>query len=215
MLRRRCIGHGSLLKFPSTRAAFARPGPGACPVPRLLAPMQPSDSLVAVGRGSGSPCARPTSRRTLLLGPRARARASADARASESGHRVPVAPVLREEWEGLPGSWVVLFPVPWSSTPPDVRSPRPLHAVTTLLPSDFVTSSASGMSSFRGCILHGPLARVPTHRPRVAPDGARLATGRPGSAFTGRIRTRWTTNRILEVIAPPFLRPALPGRTTK
>jgi hypothetical protein len=34
--RRLCVGHGSLLKFTSTRTAFAPPGPGCLPVPRLL-----------------------------------------------------------------------------------------------------------------------------------------------------------------------------------
>jgi len=39
------IGHGSLLKITSTRAAFARLGPGSILFPNVHAPMQPSDSL--------------------------------------------------------------------------------------------------------------------------------------------------------------------------
>ena len=37
---------GSLLKFTSTRAAFARPVPGATPFPDVHAPTRPSDSLM-------------------------------------------------------------------------------------------------------------------------------------------------------------------------
>ena len=40
-----CIGHGSLLKVTSTRAAFARLGPGVTLFPNVHARMQPSDSL--------------------------------------------------------------------------------------------------------------------------------------------------------------------------
>src|SRR5262245_37197062 len=39
------LGHGSLLKITSTRAACARPGPGITPFPDVNAPMPPSDSL--------------------------------------------------------------------------------------------------------------------------------------------------------------------------
>src|SRR4029434_8109416 len=41
----RSMGHGSLLKCPATRAAFARPGPSATSFPDVTAPMPPSDSL--------------------------------------------------------------------------------------------------------------------------------------------------------------------------
>src|SRR5262245_32453529 len=39
------MGHGALLKVPSTRAALARLGPGVTLFPAVLAPLQPSDSL--------------------------------------------------------------------------------------------------------------------------------------------------------------------------
>ena len=54
-LRRRCAGHGSLRKITPTRAAFARPGPGAIPFPDVVARMQPSDSLIPIGLGYGRP----------------------------------------------------------------------------------------------------------------------------------------------------------------
>ena len=43
------------LRLTSARAAFARPGPHATAFPDVFAPMQPSDSLVPVGRRSGRP----------------------------------------------------------------------------------------------------------------------------------------------------------------
>ena len=54
-VRRRSAGHGSGRPLTSTRAAFARPGPGRCPFPDVIARMQPSDSLIPIGRGSGRP----------------------------------------------------------------------------------------------------------------------------------------------------------------
>ena len=53
--RRRSAGHGSLRTITPTRAAFARPGPGGYPFPGVIARMQPSDSLIPIGLGSGRP----------------------------------------------------------------------------------------------------------------------------------------------------------------
>ena len=53
--RRRSAGHGSLRTITPPRAAFARPGPGGYPFPGVIARMQPSDSLIPIGRGSGRP----------------------------------------------------------------------------------------------------------------------------------------------------------------
>ena len=53
--RRRSAGHGSLRTITPTRAAFARPGPGGSPFPGVIARMQPSDTLIPIGLGSGRP----------------------------------------------------------------------------------------------------------------------------------------------------------------
>ena len=53
--RRRSAGHGSLRTITPTRTAFARPGPGGSPFPGVIARMQPSDSLIPIGLGSGRP----------------------------------------------------------------------------------------------------------------------------------------------------------------
>ena len=64
--RRRSAGHGSFRTITPTRAAFARPGPGGYPFPGVIARMQPSDSLIPIGLGSGRPLpsAYPSARAT-------------------------------------------------------------------------------------------------------------------------------------------------------
>ena len=98
----------SLLKLISTRAAFARPGPGATPFPDVNARIRPSDSLVPIDCGYGLPLpsvylgADASSLRSHLRGvgrPCAHPRAHG---ASESGHRVSVAPEITEEKRGPP-----------------------------------------------------------------------------------------------------------------
>ena len=77
--------------------------------------------------------------------------------------------------------------VPWSTTPPGATTPRPF-SVWSLLPSGFPIPWAPGrITFFRGCMSHGPLARVPTlrrirYRPRRK---ARLTLGRAGFAPAG------------------------------
>ena len=86
-----------------TRAAFARPGPGANPFPDVLARMQPSDSLPPVGRGSGRPW--PVA--------------------------YPVPRATRRK-KGLPGAWAVLFQRAVGSDPAGCAS-RLAHRVETAI----------------------------------------------------------------------------------
>ena len=73
-----------------------------------------------------------------------------------------------------------------------------------------------GLHSFRGCISHGPHARVPTLR-RSRYRDRRQARYRPGRAhpWPGGICTRWTMNEVSSSHSHNLtpLRPALPGRT--
>jgi hypothetical protein len=108
-----------------------------------------ASSMRSPSRGVGRPRAHPRARG-----------------ASESGDRVSVAPGCTEEKQGSPR--YLGRPracVPWSKTPPGALYPRPLTD-RGLLPSDGATSSAPGLTRFRGCIAHGPHVRVPTHRRR-------------------------------------------------
>ena len=65
--RCQCIGHVSLLKFALTRAAFARLGPGATRSPASTLLFSSATPICPSVARSGSPCARPTPRRDLLL----------------------------------------------------------------------------------------------------------------------------------------------------
>jgi hypothetical protein len=107
----------------------------------------------------------------------------------------PSAPVRREEWRGPPRLLGhPRTPVPWAPTPPDVRVPRPLHAATSLSPSDVVTSSASEMSSFRGCVLQGPVGCVPPHRPRGYPRRRQARDRSSGLSLSPGGFLRWMTD---------------------
>jgi len=100
------IGHVSLLKFTSARAAFARPGPGAAPVPPTSSlvrspPTPPSPSTAA----PVSPCLRPTLAWMLVLcgatcvASAGRARIHGREERPEMDDRLSVAPdVAREKW---------------------------------------------------------------------------------------------------------------------
>src|SRR6266478_2520647 len=104
------MGHGSLLKFPSTRAAFALPGPAANPFPDFDVPMPPSDSLppsatAPVPLANGLPrCGR------WFYAPRGRRHVRPPRAVRRS--RVTGSPSRRDvsrRGEGLPGYGTVLF----------------------------------------------------------------------------------------------------------
>jgi hypothetical protein len=104
------IGHVSLLKFTTTRAAFAPLGPGATPFPNFSARMQPSDSLTSIGASSGLPLLGAYLGANAVLCPSgSRARVRGDAAVGEwsPGPRRTGFPSRRHE--GLPGFWSVLL----------------------------------------------------------------------------------------------------------
>jgi len=207
------VGQDSLRKITPTRAAFARPGPETTPFPDVSARMRPSDSLVPVGRGFGSPRLRPTSMRVLFL--------AADGCPRKPANVGEGSPDLRgpesfEERRGPPRCLGrPLSCVPWSETPPGATSPRPTSTERLLSPSRLPTPWAPGIGLFSWLPTHGPHVRVPTHR-RLRYRNRRKAHYRPGRAHpwpggfppAGR-RTKF--HRASAYSDP--LRPALPGRT--
>ena len=197
--RRRCAGHGSLLKFTSTRAALARPGPGACPFPDVTARMRPSDSLAPVGLGF----ARPLPSAYLAAGASSvpcsgRQRVRPQTRcASECCHRISVAPVCSRG-----GAWASQISgpssscVPWSKTPPGAALPSPNGGGAA---AAFRRSNALGTRKVMGFVAAWPTAhtlaggRVPTHRRTMHPsqgagNAARLSSG-PGGLTLDRVGT--------------------------
>ena len=125
-------------------AAFARPGPGAVPFTDVTARMQPSDSLIPFGFGSGRPSpsaylAADASFVPLRVHPRTR-------NASEMGHRLSVKPVCSRG--GVRASQVSGSSpscVPWSKTPPGAAPSSPL-AERPRSPSGGTTPWAPGTS---------------------------------------------------------------------
>ena len=172
------------LRLTPARAAFARPGPHATAFPDVNAPMQPSDSLVPVGRRSGRPSPAATSVRRLVL--HRRTGASADrCNAGDISTPAPHKPALSRgetRVSQVPGPSSSC--VPWSSTPPGATTPRPF-SVRSLLPSGESIPWAPGNMFLSWLPTHGPLARVPTLR-RIRYRLRRQARYRPGGLTLGR-----------------------------
>ena len=167
------------LRLTPARAAFARPGPHATAFPDVNAPMQPSDSLVPLGRRSGrpSPAAYP----------------GAEACSSPS-HRCPRGPVQRRRHfypgsphagsvprrdKGIPGAWAILFVRAVVIEPAGCVPPLAHLSVRSLLPSGQTIPWAPGNIFLSWLPTHGPLARVPTLR-RIRYRLRREARYRPG-----------------------------------
>jgi len=193
------MGHGSLLKVTSTRAAFARPGPGVTLFPDVLAPMQPSDSLppsatAPVPLASGLPrCGR--------LFCASEADDTCARQRVVRRRRVTGSPQDRkwvEERRGPPRLLDRPLPTCHGRTPRRIRSsPRPLRAEGVVAFKSFSTLGIREEYRFRGRMLHGPHVRMPTHR-RGHFWHRRKARYRLGRAhpWPGGIRTRWTTDEV-------------------
>ena len=161
--------------------------------PLLCSPPTPSSPSATA---PVSPCWPPTTVRVLV---QVRQRLHPQTRCPpETGHRVSVAPGSTEERCGPPRLLGRPLPACRGRTPRRERpSPRPTSSVRPPSPSREPTLWAPGMCSFRGCMSHGPHARVPTHR-RPRHRDRRKAHYRPGRAhpWSGGARTRWTTYEV-------------------
>src|SRR5262249_50633822 len=173
---------GSLLKITSTRAAFARPGPGVTPFPDVNAPMQPSDSLPPSAPAL-VPLADSLPRCERLFCAH-RADDTCARKRVVRRRRVTGSPRDRH-WsrrgEGLPGSWAVLF-VRAMVEHPAGYDPLLAHLTQrSLWPSSNSALSASGKVIGFGAAY--PMARTFACR-RIADSiseaVARLATGSGG-----------------------------------
>ena len=86
--------------------------------------MQPSDFPAPFGRGSGSPCQRPTSMQELVLSRAAHAPANAQ-RVGDGSPALRNTGFLRGEARTSRVTGPSSSCAPWSNTPPDMTSPRP------------------------------------------------------------------------------------------
>ena len=174
------------LRLTPTRAAFARPGPHATAFPDVNAPMQPSDSLVPVGRRSGRPSPAAYPGAEVLFFTAAPVPPLTGATPETFLPRLPISRLSPEEKRGDPRCLGHPLRACRALRPRRVRPPLAHLSVRSLLPSGCLTPWAPWKAdSFRGCMAHGPLVRVPTHR-RIRYRFRRKARYRPGGLTLGR-----------------------------
>jgi hypothetical protein len=142
------LGHVSLQKFATTRAAFARPAPRKSALPGVVARMQPSDSPAA-SAGALVPLAVGLPRDVRFCEPARRAYVNAR-RVGRVRCGSPAAPPCSWTARGLPGYRAVRTYVPWSATPPRGIPPRPFAVVSPAAFSGIERLGFPGSIAFRG-----------------------------------------------------------------
>ena len=186
------------MKITSTRAAFARPGPGVIPFPDVVAPMQPSDSLppsattpvpLAAAYLDADACSVPREADDTC----ARLRAVRRRRVTGS----PQDRDVSRKGEGLPGYGAVLFIRAMVEHPAGYGPLLAHHTEKPLLPSgksgpwasgkDIGFGAACPMARTFACLriaeaISGPVARLAT-------GSGGLTLSRAGFAPAGRQTT--------------------------
>ena len=186
------------LRLTSARAAFARPGPHATAFPDVSALMQPSDSLVPVGRRSGRPSPTAYPGAQVLFFTAAPVPPLTAATPETFLPRLPISRLSPEEKRGDPRC--LGHPVRacrGRTTPPDAYRPSPISRCGRRRLQAIRDPRHPESLPISGLPTHGPRARVPTHR-RTRYRSRRKARYRPGRAhpWPGGICTRWMTNKV-------------------
>ena len=176
------------LRLTPTRAAFARPGPRATAFPDVTAPMQPSDSLAPFGRRSGHPSPAAYLGAEVLFFTAAPVPPPTGATPETFLPRLPASRLSPEDKRGDPRC----LGHPLRAC----RAQRPRRVRTAPRPSRGAVAIAFRRSHTLGTREHIPfVAAWPTAHSlaclrfaeSVTVSGARLATGRAGSPFAGRV----------------------------
>ena len=186
------------LRLTPARAAFARPGPHATAFPDVNALLQPSDSLVPVGRRSGRPSPTAYPGAEVLFFTAAPVPPLTGATPETFLPPAPHKPALsRGETRGSQVPGPSSSCVPCSTTPPGATAPRPsLGAVAVA----FRLSNTLGTLESRFLSwLHGSRpTRSRTYaspNPLPFPAQGSLPAGR-AHPWPGGFRTRWMTNKV-------------------
>ena len=176
------------LRLTPARAAFARPGPHATAFPDVNALMQPSDSLVPVGRRSGRPSPAAYLGAEVLFFTAAPVPPQTGATPETFLPRLPISRLSPEEIRGDPRC----LGHPLRAC----RGQRPRRVRTAPRPSRGAVAVAFRRPNALGTRKHIPfVATWPTAHSlaclrfaeSVTVSGARLATGRAGSPLAGRV----------------------------
>ena len=176
------------LRLTPARAAFARPGPHATAFPDVNAPMQPSDSLVPFARRSGrpSPAAYPGAQVLFFT-----AAPVPPPTGATPETFLPRLPIGRLSTRGKTRGSQVPGPssscVPWSSTPPGTYRPSPISRCGRCCLQAISYLGHPETCFFRGYLPTAHSLACLRFAESVTVSGARLATGRAGSPFAGRV----------------------------
>ena len=175
------------LRLTPARAAFARPGPHATAFPDVNAPMQPSDSLVPLGRRSGRPSPTAYLGAEGLFFTAAPVPPPPDATPESFLPRLPVRRLSPEESRGSPRCLGHPLRACRAPRPRQVRNaPRPARGALAVAfgPSDVL--STRNAFNFVALLHTAHSLAYLRFAQSVTVSGARLATGRAGSPFAGR-----------------------------
>ena len=173
------------LRLTSARAAFARSGPRATAFPDvfvLCSPPTPSSPSAATPI---VPRQRPTPARRTCSSPSHRYPREPKRHRRHFYPGSPPAGSVPRRVEGLPGAWAILFERAGVDHPAGCDRPSPALGTVAVAFRLSNTLGTRKADSFRGCMAHGPLARVPTHR-RIRYRVRRKARYRPGGLTLGR-----------------------------
>ena len=156
------------LRSPTSKLLCSPPTPS---LPSAAAPVIPRQRPTSVRRSCSSPphrCPRSPVQRRRHFYPGS-----------------PQAGSLPRRNEGIPGAWAILFERAGVDHPAGCDRPSPALGTVAVAFRLFNTLGTRKADSFRGCMIHGPLARVPTHR-RIRYRVRRKARYRPGGLTLGR-----------------------------
>ena len=176
------------LRLTPARAAFARPGPRATAFPDVTAPMQPSDSLAPFGRRSGHPSPAAYLGAEVLFFTAAPVPPPTGATPETFLPRLPASRLStrgKTRVSQVPGPSSSC--VPWSTTPPGATTPRPSLGEVAVAFRRVNTLGTRKHVSFVATYPRPTRSRAYAFAESVTVSGARLATGRAGSPFAGRV----------------------------
>ena len=181
-MRRSCSPNSSSHQHGPPLLGRVRTPPRSPTSTLLCSPPTPSSPSAAA---PVSPRQRPTSVRRSCSSPPHRCPRQPVQRRRHFYPGAPSAGSLPRRNEGLPGAWAILFVRAVVDHPARCDLPSPVPGAVAVA---FRLSNTLGTwkaDSFRGCMAHGPRARVPTHR-RVRYRSRRKARYRPGGLTLGR-----------------------------
>ena len=185
------------LRLTPTRAAFARPGPHAPAFPNVNALMQPSDSLVPLGRRSGRPSPTAYPGAEVLFFTAAPVPPLTGATPETFLPRLPISRLAPEEKRGDPRCLGHPLRACRAQRPRRVRTaPRPSRGAVAVAFRRDNTLGTRKHISFVATYPRPTRSRAyASPNPLPSPAQGSLPAGR-AHPWPGGFRTRWMTNKV-------------------